>query len=51
MAREAGAYAVLVLSGSTSSADLLAVSPELQPHLVLPDINALLEQVTPQAMR
>jgi HAD superfamily hydrolase (TIGR01450 family) len=43
MAREAGASAVLVLSGSTSVDDLATVATDLQPHLVLPAVGALRE--------
>jgi HAD superfamily hydrolase (TIGR01450 family) len=42
MAREAGARSVLVLTGSSSAADVDAVPEQLRPDLVLPDVGALL---------
>jgi NagD protein len=42
MAREAGARSVLVLSGSSSMADVDAVPEDVRPDLVLPNIAALL---------
>jgi NagD protein len=47
MAREAGAYGVLVLSGTTHEAELPAVKPDLQPQLVLPVVGNLLEHLNP----
>jgi 4-nitrophenyl phosphatase len=45
MGREAGACTLLVLSGSTSEAELAHVPEHLRPDLVVPDISALLERV------
>jgi 4-nitrophenyl phosphatase len=45
MGREAGACTLLVLSGSTSEAELAHVPEHLRPYLVVPDIGALLERV------
>jgi HAD superfamily hydrolase (TIGR01450 family) len=42
MAREAGARSVLVLSGSSSAADVDGVARELRPDRVVPDVGALL---------
>jgi HAD superfamily hydrolase (TIGR01450 family) len=43
MARDAGAYSVLVLSGTAAEADLAIVPAAYQPHLVLPVVGGLLE--------
>jgi len=45
MGREAGACTVLVLSGSTREAELDDVPEHLRPHLVVPDVGALQDQV------
>jgi NagD protein len=45
MGREAGALAVLVLTGSTAFDDLADVPEHLRPHQVLDDIGALRGQV------
>jgi NagD protein len=45
MAREAGAFGVLVLSGSSGEADLATVPAELQPNLVLPVVGRLLQHL------
>lgn len=42
MARESGAFSVLVLSGSTHPSDLDGVPAEHQPHLVVPAVGDLL---------
>ncbi len=42
MARESGAFSVLVLSGSASESDLAHVSAEQRPHLVVPVVGDLL---------
>jgi HAD superfamily hydrolase (TIGR01450 family) len=42
MAREAGAYSVLVLSGSAHKSDLEGLSPSLQPHLVVAAVGDLI---------
>jgi 4-nitrophenyl phosphatase len=41
MGREAGAHSVLVLSGSSTRADLEGIAPEHQPHLVLENVGEL----------
>jgi len=41
MGREAGAFTVLVLSGSMSEAELKRVPAERQPHVVVPHIGAI----------
>jgi ribonucleotide monophosphatase NagD (HAD superfamily) len=43
MAREAGAQAVLVLTGSTRREDLADVPEHLCPHLVLESLGELVE--------
>jgi HAD superfamily hydrolase (TIGR01450 family) len=43
MAREAAAYAVLVLTGSSRLADVEGIPAELRPNLVLPTVGALRE--------
>jgi HAD superfamily hydrolase (TIGR01450 family) len=45
MAREMGAYGVLVLSGATSAADLPSLPAEHQPHLCVRDVSALLSSL------
>jgi HAD superfamily hydrolase (TIGR01450 family) len=42
MAREAGAFSVLVLSGSTRESDLACVPDAYQPHLVVPVVGDLM---------
>jgi HAD superfamily hydrolase (TIGR01450 family) len=42
MARDAGAFSVLVLSGSTPESDLERCPPAHQPHLVVPVVGDLL---------
>ena len=41
MGREAGAHCVLVLSGSSTRADLEGIEPEHQPHLILENVGEL----------
>jgi HAD superfamily hydrolase (TIGR01450 family) len=45
MAREAGAFGVLVLSGSTHQSDLAGVPPAHQPHLVVEAVGDLLSHL------
>jgi NagD protein len=46
MARDAGAYSVLVLSGVSRESDLAAVSEEYQPHLVVRTVGDLIPRLT-----
>jgi ribonucleotide monophosphatase NagD (HAD superfamily) len=43
MAREAGARSVLVLSGTSTAADVETTPEELRPHVVVPVIGELLD--------
>jgi NagD protein len=46
MAREAGAYAVLVLTGSSRESELEAIASELRPHVVLKGVDGLLHDLS-----
>jgi NagD protein len=46
MARQSGAYGVLVLSGSASESDLANLPAEHRPHLVVPVVGDLLALLT-----
>jgi 4-nitrophenyl phosphatase len=48
MAREAGAFGVLVLTGASREADVGSVPPSMQPHLVVAAVGELLAHVSNQ---